>query len=260
MFMVGYHDSSVPAFGAGTQKLDVLPIFVPKGDDILRTAKGLVGRGQTLDTQHICVGQNFTKTNNYFVAGSALVGLYLVGTACVRVPFSEQESWINSPKTALHEVPAPTSKIIISGSAHLIDEAQSYSGLTLGMIAPLLGVSRRSIQNWKVDNNISEKNELQLRDLVETLKQISIGNQAQTRNLLLARVTGVPRIYDLLAERRYDAAIRLAKSPPSNRPILSDQTVKLNNRPIANQLAYADDGPAKFKGKLNRSVSRRIVR
>ena len=96
--------------------------------------------------------------------------------------------------------------------------------------------------------------------MVDALKLIATGTADETRDLLLTRITGVPRIYDLLAERRYDAAISRAKSPSQNRPILSDPTVKFNHRPIEDQLAIADDGPATLKGKLNRSMSRRIVR
>jgi hypothetical protein len=159
-----------------------------------------------------------------------------------------------------HETYGPSLSGNVAPAISLINEAQSYSGLNLDMIAPLLGVSRRSIQYWKDEKKISQKNELLLRDLVDALKQISLGKPDHTRDVLLARVTGVPRIYDLLVERRYDKAIARAKNKAQSEPILSDPTLKFNSRPIADQVAFADDGPAKPMGKLNRSVSRRIVR
>jgi hypothetical protein len=231
---------------------------------ILKTKNGLVWASNSIDFQKIVVGQNATKINanysNYRVAGSALVGLCLIGAAYLEGSFPNQEFVGARPDIAIHEPLEKSSDLLVSSVGNLIGEAQTYSGLKLDMIAPLLGVSRRSIQYWKDGKNISQKNESQLIDLVDTLKHISKGDPDQTRNLLLARVTGVPRIYDLLAEQRYEKAIARAKDTKKLKPILSDPTLKFNSRPIADQLAFSDDGPAKPMGKLNRSVSRRIVR
>lgn len=231
---------------------------------ILKVKNSIVWSNNSTDFQKIVVGQNATKINanysNYRVAGSALVGLCLIGAAYLEGSFPKQEFLGAKPNVAIYGSLEKSSDLLISSVVNLIDEAQSYSGLNLEMIAPLLGVSRRSIQYWKDGKNISQKNEFHLTELVDTLKQISVGDPTQTRSLLLARVTGVPRIYDLLAEQRYEKAIARAKDTTKLKPVLSDQTLKFNSRSIADQLAFADDGPTKPMGKLNRSVSRRIVR
>lgn len=228
--------------------------------NILKAPENVVEPSLSLLQIGIC--QNGTKTSNYFVVGIALAGFYMTGATCLKLLSPKELAWPNSSTPAVSEYKTITSipESTISQAAKLISEAQAASGLTLEEIAPLLGVSRRSIQYWKDGERISAKNETQLRNLVEALTQIFTGSADETRGLLLTRIAGVPRIYDLLAERRYDAAVLRAKSPSKHKPILSDPTIKFEHRPIEDQLAIVDDGPAEFKGKLNRSMSRRIVR
>lgn len=253
-----------PSIAPGTLVAGAISNSTFNAAGIFKNKNGFVWSNDSIDFQKIIVGQNDTKINanfsNYRVASSALVGLCLIGSAYLEGSFPKQAFVSARTEPSIHLPLENSSDSSVSPIGKLIDEAKSISGLSLEMISPLLGVSRRSIQNWKVDKKISEKNELRLRDLIEALTQISVGNPDQTREVLLARVTGVPRIYDLLAEQRYDKAIVRANDTTKLRPILSDPTLKFNSRPIADQLAFADDGPAKPMGKLNRSVSRRIVR
>jgi hypothetical protein len=216
--------------------------------------------GPNLRMQQIGICQNGTKTSNYFVVGVAIFGFCATGASCLKLPPPEEVIWKNNiaPSIVGFVTPISTPEPVISQAEKLIGEVQAISDLPLEMVAPLLGVSRRSIQYWKDGGKISFKNELQLNNLVGVLKQISTGNSSKTRGLLLERIPGVPRIYDLLAEQRYDTAISRAKNPTNHKPIPSDPTIKFDHRPIEDQLAIVDDVAPTNGFKLNRAMSRRL--
>lgn len=212
-------------------------------------------------TQPIRMYQAGTRAGNYQLAAMALAGLCATGSLYSIPQTHVDRFWRVDPTPGV--LPGVEASNLISAPSpvlKLINEAQEISGLTLEFIAPLLGISRRAIQYWRDGGKASVRKEEQLRGLVDALKRLSTGSAVETRDLILARISGVPRIYDLLAERRYDAAVLRAKSPTVQKPILSDPTITFNHRPIEDQLAVADDGPAAFKGKLNRLMSRRILR
>jgi hypothetical protein len=230
-------------------------------EDNARVPGGVSEHSKSLEVHQIGVYQTGTKTSNYFVAGMALAGLYATGAYYLGLHSSGSVAWLGIPTSHTvvgYETPLAIPVSAFSPATSLINEAKEISGLTLEMLAPLLGVSRRSIQYWKNGQAISERKEEQLRDLIDALKQISTGNAVETRGLLLARITGVPRIYDLLAERRYDAAALRAKNPSNYKPILSDPTIKFDHRPIEDQLSIVDDVVPANGFKLNRAMSRRL--
>jgi DNA-binding transcriptional regulator YiaG len=89
----------------------------------------------------------------------------------------------------------------------LLERIRSASGLTFENIAPLAGVSRRSVQSWRAGEQISQRNEERLRALAAAIETIAGADPLNVRERLLERVPGSIRIYDLLAEGRYKDAI-----------------------------------------------------
>lgn len=145
-----------------------------------------------------------------------------------------------------------------SSASSMIAQIRDRSALTLEQIAPLLGVSRRTIQSWKAGKEISNRNEEKLRELAEAVQKLSLSNPRKTRDLLLERIPGITRIYDLLAVRKFDEAIARAKSSEKPQPIHSDQSIVFHHLPIGSQLAVVEDEQPESPAKLNRKVSRRL--
>lgn len=98
-----------------------------------------------------------------------------------------------------------------------IGDIKALSGLTQEEIAPLVGVSRRSLQAWLAGHPISARNEQRLRNLRETITALRLPTPRETRERLLQRRHGDISLYDMLAEGR-DAAARalgLTETPTS---------------------------------------------
>ena len=212
-----------------TGGMDVRPLLEQMlyKTDVTSVGRKSIRGNQLPMAQPIRVGQLGTNASNDFWAGMlhkditlhsiALIGLCATGALNISLYSPSIISLIDqgfAGKRVEFDAPSTSTSIAISPAAKLINEAQEISGLTLEMIAPLLGVSRRSIQYWKDGEKVSVKNELQLRGLIDALKLIATGTADETRDVLLTRITGVPRIYDLLAERRYDAAVSRARVHP----------------------------------------------
>jgi hypothetical protein len=86
-------------------------------------------------------------------------------------------------------------------------EIQAISALTNEEIAPLVGVSRRSIQAWRAGGVISARKERRLRSLLDAVRKLADITPSQTRERLLRRAPGDVSAYDLLAESRWEAAV-----------------------------------------------------
>jgi hypothetical protein len=140
---------------------------------------------------------------------------------------------------------------------NLIDKFRRLTGLTLEFTAPLLGVTRRTIQNWKAGEAISSKNEEKLRLLLETTETIQQGSATKTKNLLLGRIPGYLRIYDLLCQGRFADAVARAKLKEPLQPIRSNPNLKFDHLPLAVQLSRGDDGPIIQTGLRVRKLLRR---
>jgi DNA-binding transcriptional regulator YiaG len=129
------------------------------------------------------------------------------------------------------EAPIPAKAQTAAQSA--IAEIRSVSGLTNEEIAPLAGVSRRSIQAWLAGDSISARKEQRLRALVDAIRQLAGIDAKATRSRLLDRVPGNIRAYDLLAEGRFEQAVDLALgryrgSPAPATPQLADLPAQLS--------------------------------
>jgi hypothetical protein len=144
----------------------------------------------------------------------------------------------------------------------LLSRVQKLSGLTLEEIAPLIGVSRRTLQNWKAESNISARKEQRLRDLADCLDALPSADPEQTRQRLLERRPGMVRVYDLLAEGNFDSAYAAVTGlqPPaflaarSRRPLLP---------PVPSVLARLsdnNDGRPLSGGRVDKRRSRRLKR
>ena len=240
--------------------------FLAKADP-KTTSGGRAWRDQEPNLQTIAgVGECTTTSGNNSLG--FLRTIYMTGlcaTGAIQLHYVVPTGSIGSPaypliQTAHIGEPIAAQLLSASTAADLIKEIRETSGLTLEMIAPLLGVSRRSIQSWKAGEPISIRKEERLRELAAAINEISRGNSRRTKDLLLERIPGVPRIYDLLAERRFDTAIARVNSAEKPKPIFSDQTIVFSHVPLDAQIAVVDDGPSESTGQLNRRVSRRLKR
>ena len=95
-------------------------------------------------------------------------------------------------------------------ATRLLERIRQASGLTIEAVAPLAGVSRRTIHSWLAGGSISQRNEERLRAVAEAIEEIATADASSVRDRLLERVPGSVRIYDMLAERRYSEAIARA--------------------------------------------------
>jgi hypothetical protein len=144
----------------------------------------------------------------------------------------------------------------------LVAKVQSLSGLTLEEIAPLVGVSRRSIQNWRAQRRISARKEQRLRDIADVLNLLSFSNAAEARRKLLDRVPENVRPYDLLAEGRFVAAYRMitgAAAVPAN--LEAEFKTELSPaESLVARLSNRDDGPPFKAQRVDLSRSKRLKR
>lgn len=150
-----------------------------------------------------------------------------------------------------------------SAARTLLAEIRRLSNLTLEEIAPLIGVSRRSLQNWRAHRPTSARKEQRLRGVVDTLRALpNSRGPDETRHLLLSRVEGGVRPYDLLAEARFDAAYSLMMGSPAPKSLLA-QSAQEALPPIPSVLArmsIRDDDPVSPRGRVDLRRSRRLTR
>jgi DNA-binding transcriptional regulator YiaG len=194
-------------------------------------------------------------------AAGIIVVLYLVSNGDARaqaVPTTPSKQIIFSSNFAVGESEGHVDQHRLTLGADLIGKIRQETGLTLELIAPLLGVSRRTIQSWKAGGEISLKNEERLRELAEAIGRLPSGSPGETKNLLLERIPGSIRIYDLLAERRFGDAIARAHRLEKPEPIYSDPSIVYQHPSIGSQLAITEDVSLESAGQLNRKVSRRL--
>lgn len=147
-------------------------------------------------------------------------------------------------------------------AARLIDEAITLTGMTHEQLAPLLGVTRRSLSNWKGGETISGRKEMRLRGLVEALRALATGDADITRARLYDRTPGGLRPYDLLAEGRFDVAVQLATgrpAPAAVRPI-DLPAVPPPPAPVLARLSLREDVAIEPHGQVDLRRSRRLKR
>lgn len=147
-----------------------------------------------------------------------------------------------------------------SDANRLVARIQSASGLTMAMVAPLVRVSRRTLQAWRAGSPINLKNEERLRALAEAIEAIADGKgAADVRTLLLDRQTGRLRIYDLLAEGQFALAYQRATGLRHRR--LQDAArlnVPASSLSIETRLAAEIEVPTKSSAERNRAFIKRL--
>jgi hypothetical protein len=144
-----------------------------------------------------------------------------------------------------------------------LEKVRLASGLTLEEIAPLVLVSRRTLQNWRAQSQISARKEKRLRDLAEFLNLISPGHSDEMRRKLLDRSPGNVRPYDLIAEGRFDTAYQVMTGTPA-----PEHLVALSARapaappfvPVLIGMSSTSDGPQLPSGQVDLRRSRRLKR
>jgi Homeodomain-like domain len=145
----------------------------------------------------------------------------------------------------------------------LLERVKSLSGLTLEEIAPLLGVSRRTLQNWRAQHQISARKEQRLRDLADLLDSISLGSADERRRKLLDRLPGNVRPYNLLAEGRFDAAYHMMTGSPAPDYLVARSAVASDaalSVPVLTGLSSRSDGPPLPSGRVDLARSKRLKR
>ncbi len=138
-----------------------------------------------------------------------------------------------------------------------IEEIKALSGLTNEQIAPLLGVSRRSLQAWIAGEPISQRKERRLLELRAALRALDAGDAVATRQRLVDQAPGCVRVYDLLAAGQFETAVDLATGrrrplpPRPDRPEREDLAAQLSR--LEDRVAIVEAPPTgRFSGRLRR--------
>ena len=130
--------------------------------------------------------------------------------------------------------------------------------ITLEALAPLVGVSRRSLHHWIAGHPISQRNEERLRALAEAIEQIATAAPGSCRDRLMERVSGSPRVFDLLAEGRYEAAVaRVTGASPAPRPLVYP-AAKPPTTPLLAQLNVSEERSLPLNGQIDRRFTKPI--
>ena len=150
--------------------------------------------------------------NYYVISGGTLTGrMALEGYLLLGLDPTTSSRPPLLLRRATEKTPGPPSVQVLRTAARAaIEELQAVSGLTKEEIAPLAGVSRRSIQAWVAGESISARKEQRLRALLDAIRALADTDAEMTRRRLLDRVPGDVRPYDVLADGRFDEAVDLA--------------------------------------------------
>jgi DNA-binding transcriptional regulator YiaG len=161
---------------------------------------------------------------------------------------------------AMHSSPRKADPIPSSPAARALAQIRQASDLTIEALAPLIGVSRRTLHNWFAGGEISQRNEERLRALAEAVGEIAAVEPETARERLMERVPGSPRIYDLLAEGRYEAAVaRGTGMEPPPRPLIYPKPRSLST-PLSARIAGLNDRSIPLDGSIDRRFTKRLKR
>jgi hypothetical protein len=153
-----------------------------------------------------------------------------------------------------------TQVVPASSTTRLLERIRHASELTIEAIAPLAGVSRRTIHSWMSGSAISQRNEERLRALAEAVEAIAEFDTGSVRERLLERVPGSVRIYDLLAEGLFtEATARGTGKSLAPRPLAYPAPRPLGSSLLA-QLAPVDAPIIPLGGPLDRRFAKRFRR
>jgi DNA-binding transcriptional regulator YiaG len=201
----------------------------------------------------------FGKTFGKTLIESALIHALAVEGRATTTPQQISLLWRHAPEIKRTRRFAQHDRTI---AQTLLAKIQNRSGLTLEEIAPLLGVSRRSLQNWRAERRISARKEQRLRDLSDTLDALPIADRNQLRRMLLDRIPGSARPYDVLADGQFDLAYSmLAHSPAPAHLVARASKPSVPRGPsLIDRLSVRDDGPSLPTARVNLRQSKRLKR
>ncbi len=146
----------------------------------------------------------------------------------------------------------------LSTAPSLVERVKRASGLTLELIAPLAGVSRRTLQEWRAGGRISQRNEERLRALAEAVEKIASVDPLTSRERLMERVAGTVRIYDLLSEQRYESAVARGEADRTGyRPLIHPSPSRLG-LPLDAQIGTLEAPPTFLDGRVDRRFTKRL--
>ena len=161
---------------------------------------------------------------------------------------------------AMHSSADRAHPIPSSAAARALAQIKQASELTIEALAPLIGVSRRTLHNWFAGGQISQRNEERLRALAEAVEQIAAIAPKSARERLMERVPGSPRIYDLLAEGRYESAVaRGTGAEPTPRQLIYPKP-RAVSAPISARVAALNDRSIPLDGSIDRRMTKRLKR
>jgi len=135
----------------------------------------------------------------------------------------------------------------------VVNTLRKDTGLTWDQIAGLLSTSRRSVHNWASGEPITSANHERLSRIAATVQQMSRGNAAANRALLLSSVEDGALLMDLLSRGDYDAAVEAAKK-------FQGQTSGMSKRREMSNWGLVAQMDAKHEPVLEQNVTGRVVR
>jgi transcriptional regulator with XRE-family HTH domain len=189
-------------------------------------------------------------------------GRDLIESACIRALVIECKSTTTPKPVRFSTVPSWLEQQVVVGrlpthttiAQTLLADIRTFSGLTLEEIAPLVGVSRRSLQNWLAGESISARKEQRLRNLADFLRALPGTDVKDTlRETVFTRSADGVRPYDLVAEGRFgDAFAALTGStPPAHLSDLTIQPALPPITPLPARLSLRHSSPPGTVGRLN---------
>ncbi|MFI4973244.1 MAG: hypothetical protein ACHP84_01750 [Caulobacterales bacterium] len=141
-------------------------------------------------------------------------------------------------------------------AARLLDQIQDWAGLTLEQLAPLVGVSRRSLQNWRAGEPISGRKADRLRAVSEAIEALGAKGSARAQTRLFERRPFGVSLYDLLREGRFDAVwARMHGDRPAT-ALPQERDVLHFDAPI-NRIDLHEDGVMASAGSVRPRRTRR---
>lgn len=140
--------------------------------------------------------------------GTALV---VSSALCPIVPVSDWTAlWVNvTPGVASQALGTSTGESLTTTPpatasrtpAEGISELRALSGLTADQVGRLLGVSRRSVQNWVAGNAMAVQHEEQVSRLLSVIQALPGSTANERRGALLDSSDGESLFHKLLAQR-----------------------------------------------------------
>ena len=204
-------------------------------------------------------------TLEIIASGSDPTAFWLNGNASCKVGFLAPTSPPSGLSVELRGWPVASNLAEAQGpssfsAAPTLKQIREASGLTIEAMAPLIGVSRRTLHGWLAGGQIGQRNEERLRALAEALEVIAATAPSPARERLMERVPGSPRIFDLLAEGHYDVAVARATGmlAPQRHPVYPEP--RPLSTPLSARVAGLDDRTLPFDGPTVRHMTKRIKR